>query len=60
MSVQNTHHIPACEHVFDSFHLVINAFIVIYMILGFLCISSEKDDIWKLCWRFEEGDWRRA
>ena len=38
MSAQNTHHIPACEHVFSSFHLVISVVIVLYMILGFLCI----------------------
>ena len=45
MSAQNTHHIPACEHVFDSFHLVISAIIVVYLILGFLCISGEKGGI---------------
>ena len=49
MSAQNTHHIPACEHVFDSFHLVISAVIVVYLILGFLCISGEKCGIWRLC-----------
>ena len=49
MSAQNTHHTPTFDHVFGSFHLVISAFIVIYLILGFLCISSEKCCIWKLC-----------
>ena len=42
MNAQNTHHIPASEHVFDSFHLVIRTVIIVYMILYFLCISSEK------------------
>ena len=60
MSAQNTHHIPAFYRFFDSCHLVISAFIVIYLILSFLCISREKGGIWKLCWRFEERDWRRA
>ena len=54
MSAQNTHHIPACEHVFDSFHVVIRAVIIVYMILGFLYISGEKGDIWRLC-----GDLKR-
>ena len=49
MSAQNNHYIPVFDHVFYSFHLVISAFIVVYLILGFLCISGEKDDIWKLC-----------
>ena len=49
MSAQNTHHIPAFDHVFDSFHLVISAFIVVYLILNILCISGEKGGIWKLC-----------
>ena len=49
MSAQNTHHIPAFDRVFDSFHLVISAFIVVYLVLGFLCILSEKGGIWKLC-----------
>ena len=49
MSAQNTHHIPACEHVFGSFYLVISVVIVIYMILGFLCVSGEKGGIWRLC-----------
>ena len=49
MSTQNTHHIPAFDHVFDSFHLVISVFIIVYLILGFLCISGEKCGIWKLC-----------
>ena len=49
MSAQNTHHIPAFDHVFGLFHLVISAFIVVYLILGFLCISGEKGGIWKLC-----------
>ena len=49
MSAQNTHHIPACEHVFSSFYLVISVVIVIYMILGFLCVSGEKGGIWRLC-----------
>ena len=48
MSAQNTHHIPACEHVFGSFHLVISAVIVVYLILSFLCISGEKCGIWRL------------
>ena len=49
MSDQNTHHMPAFDHVFGSFHLVISAFIVVYMILNFLCISGEKGGIWNLC-----------
>ena len=48
MSAQNTHHIPTCEHVFGSFHVVIRAVIIVYMILGFLCISGEKGGIWRL------------
>ena len=54
MSAQNTHHIPKCEHVYGSFHLVISAVIVVYLILGFLCISGEKGAIWRLC-----GDLKR-
>ena len=54
MSSQNTHHIPAFDRVFISFYLVISTFIVVYLILGFLCISSEQGDIWKLC-----GDWKK-
>ena len=54
MSAQNTHHIPTCEHVFNSFHLVISAIIVVYLILGFLYISGEKGGIWRLC-----GDLKR-
>ena len=46
---KNTHHILVFDHVFGSFHLVISAFIVVYLILSFLCISSEKCSIWKLC-----------
>ena len=46
---KNTHHILVFDRVFGSFHLVISAFIVVYLILGFLCISSEKCSIWKLC-----------
>ena len=49
MSSQNTHHIPAFDHVFGSFHLVISDFIVVFMILGFLYISGEKGNIWRLC-----------
>ena len=49
MSAQNTHHIPTFDRFFGSFHLVINVFVVVYLILGFLCISSEKGNIWKLC-----------
>ena len=49
MSAQNTHHIPVFDHVFGSFHLVISVFIVIYLILSFLCISSENGSIWRLC-----------
>ena len=49
MNALNTHHIPVFDCVFGSFHLVISVFIVIYLILGFLSISSEKCDIWKLC-----------
>ena len=45
MSAKNTHHIPACEQVFGSFHLVIKAVIVVYLILDFLCISGEKGSI---------------
>ena len=36
------------------FDLVISAFIVVYMILNFLCISGEKDDIWKPCGDLKE------
>ena len=49
MSAQNTHHIPAFYHVFGSFHIVISVFTALYLILGFLCISSEKGGIWRLC-----------
>ena len=49
MSAINTHHIPAFDHVFGSFHLVISVFIIVYPILDFLCISGEKCGIWKLC-----------
>ena len=50
MSAQNTHHILAFDHVFGLFHLVISAFIVVYLILVFfLYISSENGGIWKLC-----------
>ena len=49
MSAQNTHHIPAFDHVFDSFYLVISVFIALYLILDFSCISGEKGNIWKLC-----------
>ena len=42
MSAKNTHHIPVFYHVFNSFHLVISAFIALYLILGFSCISGEK------------------
>ena len=49
MSAQNTHHIPSFDHVFGSFHLVISAFIVVYLILSFLCILGEKYGIWRLC-----------
>ena len=45
MSAQNTHHIPVSEHGFCSFHLLISAVIIVYMILGFLCISGEKFNI---------------
>ena len=54
MSAQNIFHIPACEHVFESFHLVISVFIVVYLILVFLCILGEKCGIWRLC-----GDLKR-
>ena len=54
MSTQNTHHMPACEHIFGSFHLVISAVIVVYLILSFLCISGEKGGIRRLC-----GDLKR-
>ena len=49
MSAQNTHHIPAFDHVFYSFHLVISVFIVVYLILDFFCISGEKYGICRLC-----------
>ena len=49
MSAQNTHHIPTLDRVFGSFHLVISVFIVVYLILCFLCISGKKYGIWKLC-----------
>ena len=45
MSAQNTHHLPAFDHVFDSFHLVISVFIALYLTLDFLCISGEKGGI---------------
>ena len=48
-SAQNIHHIPAFDNVFGSFHLVISVFIIIYLILDFLCILGEKGSIWKLC-----------
>ena len=48
MSAQNTYHIPAFYHIFDSFQLVINVFIALYMILSFLCISGEKCSIRRL------------
>ena len=44
MSAQNTRHIPTFDHVFGLFHLVISALIVVYLILGFLCILGEKGD----------------
>ena len=49
MGAQNTHHVPAFDRVSCSFHLVISVFIVVYLILSFLCISGEKDSIWKMC-----------
>ena len=48
MSAQNTHDIPVFYHVFVSFHIVISVVIALYLILGLLCTSSEKDDIWRL------------
>ena len=48
-SAQNTHHILAFGHVFSSFHLIISVFIVMYLILDFLCISGEKGGIWRAC-----------
>ena len=48
MSAQKTHHLPVFDRVFVSFHLVISAFIVVYLILTFLCIPGEKGGIWKL------------
>ena len=49
MSAQKSHHIPVFDHVFGSFYLVISAFIALYLILGFSCISGEKGSIWKMC-----------
>ena len=49
MSAQNTHYIPVFDRVFGLFHLVISAFIVVYLILTFFCISDQKYDIWNLC-----------
>ena len=49
MSAQNTHHIPVFDHIFSSFHIVINVLIVEYLILGFLCLSGEKGGTWRLC-----------
>ena len=49
MSAQNSHHITAIYHVFESFHTLISAFFVVYLILSFLCILGENDDIWRLC-----------
>ena len=48
MSAKNTHDIPAFYHVFVSFHIVISVVIALYLILGFLCTSSEKGGIWRL------------
>ena len=48
MIAQNTHHISAFDHVFCLFHLVISVLIIVYLILDFLCISSEKGGGWKL------------
>ena len=42
MSAQNTHHIPAFDRFFASFHLVISAFIVVYLILGFCAFQVKK------------------
>ena len=44
-----THDIPAFYHVFVSFHIVISVVITLYLILSFLCTSSEKGSIWRLC-----------
>ena len=49
MSAQNTHHIPVVYHVFGLFHTLISVFITLYLILGFLCIIGENDNIWRLC-----------
>ena len=42
MSTQNTHHIPAFDHVFNLFHLIISVFIFIYLILGFFFTFQVK------------------
>ena len=49
MSAQNTHDILVFYHVFDSFHIVISVVIALYLILHFLCISSENGSIWRMC-----------
>ena len=53
-STQNAHHIPMFYHVLGSFHLVISVFIALDLILGSLCISSEKGGIWRLCGDLKE------
>ena len=45
MSAQSIHHMPTVYHVLGSFHALIRMFFTLYLILGFLCISGENDDI---------------
>ena len=47
MSAQNTHHILAFDHVFGLFHLVISAFIVVY--LRFFCTFQVKPVAFESC-----------
>ena len=45
MSAKKTHDILVFYHVFISFQIVISVVIALYLILGFLCTSSEKGGI---------------
>ena len=45
MSAQNTHHITSCEHILDSFNLVISVVIITYLILGMSRPRSRSDPI---------------
>ena len=56
MSTYNTHDIPAFYHVFVSFHIVISVVIALYLILDFLCTSSEKESILRLHGDLKKGN----